>query len=93
MAVQILNVSVTNAAKFLCTVPPNASAQFSLATGAGGTVALGLSNTVTTVNGYAVSPGIPHGFTLPPTSKAYDIWGIASVVGPLALGVVITTTA
>lgn len=91
MSAQIINVAVPNSATALCVVPPNATASFSIATGAGGYVALGLSSTVTTTTGFAVSPGIPHSFYLPPPSKSYMIWGIASVAGPISIGIIITT--
>lgn len=92
MALQMQNVGVTTAAVKVCTAVPGSTVEFSIATGTSGYVALGLSNSVTTTTGFAISPGIPHQFTLPTSGQAYDIWAIAST-GTIQLGIIITTTA
>lgn len=89
MALEIFNVSVTTAAQ-VAILPPNATISFSIATG-GATAFIGTSSSVTTANGFAVSPGVPHTFYNPPTSQAYNIWAVSGTTS--ALGIIITTTA
>lgn len=91
MALQIQNVPVTSVAQQVAILPPNSAITFSIATG-GGQAFIGLSSAVTTANGFAVSPGVPHTFGLAPTSQFATVWAIAAS-GTVPLGVIVTTTA
>lgn len=91
MAIEMIQFAVAITATQIGPVVPNSLVQLSVPTGSG-TVYVGLSNTVAQANGFAVNAGVPHTFTVPPTSQGATLWAIA-VTTPSILSVLITTTA
>ena len=90
MAIEILQITTSSTPALAAILAPNSQVIMSVPS-ASTTVFTGLSNTVNATSGYAVNPGVPHTFSIPPSSQSGSLWAFSTAASVLSLLVVTTT--